>query len=128
MEHTFLYQKALAEKGIKKSQLPEAVKADLSKFTTMCKELIAIPEENKDEIDAKNEEIDILDESIAEAINNLPAPTVVTAPQVAPVVTDPPANTPKEEESDNTGVVLVVLGLIGAGIWAGIKFLGGKQK
>lgn len=144
MEHTFLYEKALADKGIKRSQLPLDIKAKFSEFTALCKKLVAIPEdepERKPEIDALDAEIDIIDAEMADAINKLPAPVVVTPPvetppvetppvvippvETPPVVTDPPA---KEEETDNTGVIVAVLAVIGGAIWAGFKFFGGKQQ
>ncbi len=142
-EEEFEFEIVLADKGIAKSKLPDAIKGRLADLKKMCQDLVKIPDSDEEKIEDLTAKIDELDSSIATDIEAIevkkpadpapadpaPADPAPADPAPAPVPADPaPADpTPEEAKKDNT---LVTVGLIaGAGIviWSLFKIFGGKK-
>lgn len=123
MEYTFLYEEALAEKGLKKRNLPQAIQDDLKQLVSLCHQLAEMDEEDIAGQEKLNDEIDSLDEKISNDIKSI---STDTPPAVTPSTDTPPAPE-KEESSSNTGMVVLGLAVVGGLIWGALKLFGGKK-
>lgn len=120
MEYTFLYEKALAEKGLKKSTLSPELKAEVDNVISLCRDLADLPDEDIDGAEKLNAKIDDLDESVAKKIDSLK----VDAPEPTQEPTPKPEG---EEQKSNTGAILVGFALVGGLIYGAIKMFGGQS-
>jgi hypothetical protein len=109
-----LYETALKEKGIKKSDLPAETQSKISKMTALCRQLSE--EDDDDTIEALNDKIDDLDDEISREVESF-----------TPASNNPPAEN-GEESGSNAIVVVSILGLLGAIGWAVSKALSGGNK
>lgn len=129
MEYTFLYEKALADAKLSKSKLPAAIQGEISEMIKLVHQLADLPDDQLAEQEKLNDQIDKVDEGIAQQISNLGT----GKPADQPPADQPPIETleaetiPNEEKKDNTGMVILGVAVVGGIVWGLLKLFGGKK-
>jgi len=122
---TFLFESALSDKDLSRTDLPQKTNAKIEDLITLCHELNEIPDDDSESIDKLNDKIDKLDAEIETAIQNFtPAPEQDASEDVELTETE---EVPEKKGSSNTVATVGILAGIGIAIWGIAKFMGGKK-
>ena len=111
---TYLFEEALADKGLKRNELPSALQNKINDLAKISKDLDNTPDDDEAKIDSLNKQMDDLDELIAQEIKALE--------KSSPADLNQPA-----EKKDNTMATVGIMAGVGLLIWGAIKFFGGKK-
>lgn len=126
---TFLFESALTNKELSRTDLPKKIDAKIEKLIQLCHDLNEVPDDDNESIDKLNDKIDELDAEIETSIYEFtPDQEQSKSETKEEIPLTETEEIPQESQGSSNAVATVgVLAGIGLAIWGITKFMGGKK-